>query len=460
MNIKSFIPRGIKNLWHLLEGFYANMMYGFPSHSLKIIGVTGTDGKTTTATMIYEMLKKGGLKVGLITSVSAYIGKREIDTGFHVTTPGASDIPRYLNLMLREGIEWVVLEVTSHGLDQNRIAGIEFEKAVFTNITHEHLDYHKTWRSYALAKTKLINMVKEGGDIIYNEGERGGKFIAKMISKASNVLIRNVCSKKLIKNPVSTIDGLSFSCSIKGKEEKVTIPIIGDYNMTNAQCAIKVCENLIESNIILETLREFKGIKGRMQLARRTKPCKIIIDFAHTPNALRKALKTLLPFKEKGRLIVIFGCAGLRDYKKRPMMGKIAARFADIIIITAEDPRTEKLLTINNSIINGAYENGGVLVKRFASRKLFKTSSFKKIIGNIEKAFTENKKPVLVFDDESIKSREDAIECAVKLVKPDDILLVTGKGHEKSLCFGKTEYPWSDFEAVKKAVQIKYNIPQ
>lgn len=456
MNLRDLLPQWLKNKIHRSQSFFANVKYGFPSTYLKIIGVTGTDGKTTTATMIYEILRKAGFKVGLITTVSAKIGKKEMDTGFHVTTPDPWDVPKYLRMMVEAGMKWVVLEVTSHGLDQNRISYIDFDRAVFTNITHEHLDYHKTWRNLALAKTKLIEMVEEGGQIIYKDDEQGGKFIRKRINRSPKVLIPIVCNDTMVQKPSVSPDGLKFKYSIRGKDYDIYIPILGKFNIANAQCAIRACEDLVKPEDIIAALKGFHEVKGRMKVVRKSKPCTIIVDFAHTPNALEKALTSVKALKKPGRTIVVFGTAGLRDKRKRPMMGKIAARLADIIVITAEDPRTENLMKINDQIYEGASHARGILLGRYGSRDEFKKIDYKAMQERIVERLANEEKPVFIFDEASVSSREDAIEFAVKIAKKEDVVITTGKAHEKSLCFGTTEYPWSDFDAVKKAVQLRY----
>ncbi|MDD3648029.1 MAG: UDP-N-acetylmuramyl-tripeptide synthetase [Candidatus Dojkabacteria bacterium] len=457
MGLSNFVPQPIKNQIHKWQALWANIRFGFPSSGLKIIGVTGTDGKTSTSIMIYNILKKAGYKVGLISTISAKIGNVEMDTGFHVTTPDPWEVPKFLDLMVKKGMEWVVFEVTSHALDQNRVAYIEFEKAVFTNITDEHLDYHKTWKKVALAKTKLIDQVKEGGDIIYKEDERGGKFIARMIRANEKVFVREICSDDSVKDTEVTREGLKFKYMINGREEEISIPILGEYNISNAQCAIKTCQSLVKNSDIVEALSEFRTPLGRMHIVRRRKPCLVIVDFAHTPNAMKKALQTASTLKGKGNLLVVFGSAGLRDRMKRAKMGKSAGLFADIIIITAEDPRTEDLSKINDEILEGTLSKKRILVKRFKTRKDFrnsKISALRKILrGNLE----EGRKPVFAFDQNKPKSREDAIELALKVAEPEDIVIITGKAHEKSLCFGTTEYPWSDFDAVKRAVKTLKN---
>jgi len=455
MKLSKFLPQTVKNSYHKLQALGGNILYGFPAASLQIIAVTGTDGKTTTATLIYEILKHAGYRVGLITSVSAKIGEKEIDTGFHVTTPDPWLIPKYLRMMLDANIKWVVLEVTSHAIDQNRIAFVELEKAVFTNITSEHLDYHKTWKQLADTKTKLISYIKEGGEVVYKSDEKGGKIIHRKVKESKKVLLETTCNNDLARKRSISREGIKFKYTIKAKDYEVIIPILGEYNISNAQCAIKATEDLVGGKRIVEALAAFKGITGRMEVVRQKKPCTVIVDFAHTANALKNALLTVEKIKDKGRVISVFGTAGLRDRYKRPQMGHYASKYADIVIITAEDPRTETLSLINDAILKGALKKYGVLVKRFVNKKTFAKVSITKIIKNINDVLEQKKKPVVVFDEQNVHSRENAIELALRIARSEDIVIITGKGHEQSLCFGKTEYPWSDQSMVKSLLKKK-----
>lgn len=454
--LKNIVPQSLKNYIHKVQAFWGNVIYGFPGESLKIIGVTGTDGKTSTSTMIYELLRTEGIHVGLITSVSAKIGKKELDTGFHVTTPDPWIIPKYLRMMVDSNIKWVVLEITSHALDQNRGAYISLEKAVFTNITKEHLDYHKTWLNLANTKVKLIDMLREGGDVTYSVDKKGARVIERKIRDSKKVILTNKFSEEKAKKIQIGREGIQFKYSIKGKDVDIYIPILGEYNISNACSAIEATKHLVSTKTIVNGFKNFKGITGRMQLVRKKKPCMVIVDFAHTTNALKNALQTVNSLKQKGRVIVVFGCAGLRDKYKRKKMGAISVKMADLVIITAEDPRIEDLSKINDSIIIGAVKKKGKLLKRFPSRKAYKKTKLTTMKKKIEIVMKSGATPIVVFDQPSIKSREDAIEFAIKSANPEDIVLITGKGHEKSLCFGNIEYPWSDFDAVKRAVKSKY----
>ena len=456
MAIKNIIPRKYKNWIHLQQSKWANIRYGYPAKELKIIAVTGTDGKTSVSTMIYSIMLKAGFKVGLITSVSMKFNKTSIDTGFHVTTPDPWIIPRYLRIMANAGIKWVILETTSHALDQNRLGPIQIEKAVFTNITHDHLDYHKTWLSYAHAKTKLINYLKEGGEVIYNDKAKGARIIEKKIKASKQVILKTSIDQLQAKVIEVSSEGLRFKFEIKKKLEEIFIPILGEYNIGNSLLAIKACENLVNTATVFETLKNYKTVKGRMQIVKKRIPCLVIIDFAHTSNALKNALLTVNNLR-KGKIINVFGCAGLRDRQKRKFMGRISAKYSNVSIITAEDPRSENLEKINDAILVGSDRKNSRLIKRFASRKAYMKTNLTKIKEKVQENFQNKNTSIFTFDENSIKSRQDAIDLAIKLAESDDIIIITGKGHERSLCFGSTEYDWSDFDAVTNAINKRYS---
>ena len=357
----------IKNIYHLFQAILANILYGFPSRKLKIIGVTGTDGKTTSTHLIAHILKFAGKKVSFVSSVYASIGGVESDIGFHVTTPSSFALQKLLKQSVDNNDEYFVLETTSHALDQNRVWGIKYEIGIITNITHEHLDYHKTYEEYKKTKFKLLKMAKIG---IENTDK-----IEEIINKISDLT---------------------------------------KFNQYNYSTAYKVCKKLgLSDKIILEAMKTFHLPKGRLDLVY-DNAFKVIIDFAHTPNALLQLLPEIrkIYLKKNGRLIHVFGSAGLRDFTKRPLMGEASAKYSDIIILTEEDYRTEDLNNIFQQIIPGI----------------------------------KNKKYQIIPD------RQNAINESIKICKHNDVLVITGKAHEKSLCRGKIEYPWDEYKAVKKAL--------
>lgn len=397
--IKKHIPHPVINYGkHLPEAVIANLQYGFPGRKLKVIGVTGTDGKTTTVNMIYKILKDAGKKVSMISTINAVIGGKSYDTGFHVTSPRSSDVQKYLKRALNCGDEYVVLEVTSHALEQFRVWGIKFDIGVITNITQEHLDYHKTFENYRAAKAKLIKGVRYA---VLNKDD--GNF--SVLSKLTDGKVVSFGLEKGAQYNLNT-----FPLNLK---------IPGDYNIQNALAAATVAHSLgVGRSVITKSLENFTNLSGRMDEVKNNKGIKIYIDFAHTPNALEKVLKTLRK-KTAGRLIAVFGCASERDNLKRPMMGKIAADSADIIILTDEDPRFEKSEKIISEIAAGA--NRGQFID---DKNLFK-----------------------------IPDRAEAISKALGIAKRGDIVGIFGKGHEKSMNYKGKELPWSDQKAVAVALK-------
>lgn len=392
--IRSFLPQwAINYFYHFPLAILANFFYGFPTRKLKVIGVTGTDGKTTTVNMIYKILKDAGKKVSMVSSINAVIGGKNFDTGFHVSSPDPFTVQKFAKDALEIGDEYLILEVTSHGIDQYRFWGVNFEVGIITNITHDHLDYHKTLKQYSETKLKLIKNSEIS--VINQYIQRSWKLLDK---------------KKIYTFGLQKGD-------FNQKEIKLSLKVPGDYNLENALAALACAFVLnIDRKVAQKALEQFHGIVGRMESVENNKGVKIFIDFASTPNALEQALRTLKP--EKGKLWAVFGSAGKRDVKKRKMMGEIVARLADMVIITAEDPRGE-LEKISQEIANGATKQGARL-----DRNLF------------------------IIDD-----RQKAIEFAILNSRRGDVVGIFGKGHESSMNLdGKSEIPWSDQEAVRKVL--------
>jgi len=380
-------------MYHFLRAVAALILYRFPSRKLKVIGVTGTDGKTTTVTMIYKILKAAGKRVSMVSTVDAVIGSKKIRTGLHTTTPDPFLMQKLLRRMVDEGDEYAVLEVSSHGIDQFRVFGVNFLVGVLTNITREHLDYHGSFNSYLSTKALFLKSVKTA---VLNKSDGSYKAVRKIVASGN----------KVVEYPIS-----SLSENLKKGVEKFSEP----YNRLNAQAAIMATRAVgIAETEIVKGLVSFRSVEGRMEEIKNERGIRIIVDFAHTPNALTSVLSALRK-KAKKRVICVFGCAGDRDREKRPVMGEIATRLADIAIFTAEDPRNESINDIINSMEKGALKG----------KKVYK-----------------------------IPERGEAIRFAInEVAKKGDFVVICGKGHERSMAYGKIEYPWSDAEAVKKALK-------
>ena len=371
--------RKLKNIYHCVRAIIAILYFRFPARKLKVIGITGTDGKTTTCFYLYNILQAAGKKVALITTIEARFGDDSVDVGLHVTNPDTWDMQKLLRQITDAGMEYVVLEVTSHGIDQGRVFGVSFMMAGLTNITHEHLDYHKTMEEYRRVKMGFL-------------------------LSAPKHFITDEIDDQIISG--------------------ITINLSGDYNLKNAKLAAAMAVHLgVAKDAIKAGIENLHFLPGRMEIIVET-PFQVIVDFAHTPNGLENVLKSVRSDVNKrgGRLIHVFGSAGERDFTKRPIMGKIAGEQADMVVITAEDPRHEKVEAISSAIVQGIEETG------------------KKLNDNY---FT-------------IDDRESAIRFALTiLAKTNDTVLITGKGHEKSMNIDGDEHPWSDQDTVRKILNLE-----
>jgi UDP-N-acetylmuramoyl-L-alanyl-D-glutamate--2,6-diaminopimelate ligase len=392
----------IKNIYHLQMAVLANLRYNFPSKKLTVIGVTGTDGKTTTVALVYHILKEAGLNSSMISTVGAIINNKEYDVGFHVTTPSPFALQRFLSkaLIKRNGEKlYMVLETTSHSLDQHRTFGINYDIGILTNITHEHLDYHKTYENYVKAKIKLLQKSKVA--VINIDHKDSYEIVKKLLSNYKGKIITYGKNKNADVNPIK----FPFKTNM-----------IGDFSIYNCLAAIAAVKYLgVKDSSIRKAILSFKTPMGREEIVYKNK-FSVMIDFAHTPNAFVNILSAVKP-QIKGRIIHVFGAAGLRDGSKRPVMGKNSSQYSDVIILTSEDPRTESVNQINQEIKSGI-----------------------------------NKKLQII----EIPDRKEAIAEAIKMAREDDLVLVTGKSHEKSMNYGHGEKPWDEYGAIKEALEIKH----
>jgi UDP-N-acetylmuramoyl-L-alanyl-D-glutamate--2,6-diaminopimelate ligase len=409
--------------------------YGFPARQLTMIGVTGTDGKTTTCNLIHSILTAAGLKAGLISTVNAIIGDRVLDTGLHTTTPDANDVQRYLAEMVAAGMTHCVLEATSHGLAQQRVTGCEFDIAVVTNITHEHLDVHGSLEAYHAAKGMLFTSLATAMDkgvrkaAILNNDDSSNVYLRDWIETSANCGVN--CPEIItygIREPAQwnaididyRADAIHFNALHHVRSIEIATPLAGEYNVANCLAAIAATvDGLgVEPQAARSGIAALRGIPGRMERIDEGQLFTAIVDFAHTPNALDRAIAAARTMTD-GQVIVAFGCAGLRDREKRTLMGEVAGRAADKIIVTAEDPRTESLdeimaVTAQALIAQGRVEG---------------------------------------VDFWRVPDRGAAIALACSLAKDGDIVMACGKGHEQSMCFGEIEYPWDDREAMRAALR-------
>lgn len=400
--------------------------YGFPARKLVMIGVTGTDGKTTTVNLVHSILTAAGLNAGMISTVNAVIGGQSYDTGLHTTTPDAPDVQKYLAQMVGAGQTHCVLEATSHGLAQHRVDACEFDVGVITNITHEHLDLHGSFEAYRAAKARLFEMVaqtspKEGvtKTAVLNADDPAYEFLRQIRTDAELSYGMATCALVSTLEVAYKPDSMRFVAVTPKGRIPLQTKLVGQHNVLNILAAVSVGLALrLPIEAIQRGVAALQSVPGRWERIDEGQSFVVIVDFAHTPHALEKVLQTTRRMTA-GQVIVVFGSAGLRDVEKRGLMGHVAGRLADKIIITAEDPRTESLDDIMAAIAGGLVAEG-----KHEDQDFWR-----------------------------IGDRAEAIRFAVELARPGDLVIACGKGHEQSMCFGTTEYPWDDRQAVRDALQ-------
>jgi len=394
--------------YHYLQSVVAGTKNGFPGRKLRVIGVTGTNGKTTTCFMIWHMLNQAGFKTGLMTTVAYGVKKLQPELN-HMTTVDAFTLNRRIKEIADSGAEFLVLEVTSHALAEFRTLGIPIEIGVFTNLTHEHLDYHKTMANYRAAKGKLF---QKAAFSILNADDSATKYYQKIAKDYITYGIKNGENRPTkIKLQVLGVSYLYHDMHIKTQ-------IPGEFNVYNSLAACIVGEKLgLKPSDIEKGISSLESVEGRMNVIDEGQPFTVIVDYAHAPDALEKVFASVKG--HKGRIISVHGGAGRRDPSTRPIRGEILAKNSDLVIITEDDSRDENLEKIMNGFIQGAEKAGKKLGK-----DLFKEPD-----------------------------REKAIKLALESAKPGDLVLILGKGHEKTILRADGPHDFEDIKVTKKLLK-------
>lgn len=412
--VKAVIPKKlfkkIEPLGHKGEAVVLNAVNGFPSRGLKVIGVTGTNGKTTTCFMIYNLLQSAGYKVGIMTTVAYGAGDELHPQGFHMTNVSVPNLLKRVKWMKARGVEWLVLETTSHALAQQRVWGMPYSIAVMTNVTHEHLDYHGTFERYRDAKRRLFKQTNKN-----KKGLRAGVVNADDLSShlftadIANPLTYGIQHGDLKARAVKlTPTSSSYKLKIDKDEYRLKVNLPGEFNIYNSLAAVGVGRLLgFSKEQIEEGIAATKQVAGRMEAIDEDQSFNVVIDYAVTPDALEQALKTLRR-ASKGRILLVFGATGDRDKLKRPVMGEVAAREADLIFLTDDETYTEDPELIRQEVYKGIASVGG-----------------------------EDKTEV-------IGDRKKAIQSAFKAAGRGDTVLLTGIGHQTTRNMGGTEEPWDE----------------
>lgn len=383
--------------------------FDYPTEKLNLIGVTGTNGKTTTVTLLYHLFRKLGYSCGLISTIRVLINEQEFPATH--TTPDPVQLNSFFRQMVDSGCQYAFMEVSSHAIAQKRIEGLNFRGGIFTNITHDHLDYHKTFKNYLETKKRFFDQLDKNSFSLVNTDDKNSGFViqnTKSEKKTFGLKNQADFKAKVIENNLNglhlKIDNIDFYTEKPG--------LFNAYNLLSVYATAILCGE--EKTSVLEKLSESVEVDGRFQLIFRNPQYKAIVDYAHTPDALENVLKTIVQSKtDNQKLITVFGCGGNRDKHKRPIMGGIAVTYSETVIITSDNPREEDAQEIINDILKGIEE--------------------------------KDRAKVLVIVD-----REQAIKTACLLAQPDDIILLAGKGHEKYQEIKGIKYHFDDKEVLLK----------
>ena len=392
----------------------AAAFYGHPSRELTMIGLTGTDGKTTTSYLVDGILREAGRTTGMIGTVAIRLGPDNEVHLAHQTTPESSLVQAYLRAMVESGVDTAILEATSHGLAQHRLDGTTFDIAGVTNITHEHLEYHKTIDAYRRAKAILLERVAASkGTAVLNADDEGARAIARFAGDAEIVwfTMEGAVAQIAASDVEVRGNGSTFTLHLHGETARIALPLIGAFNVANALCAAGICYAAgVDLATIARALEHAQGVPGRMNRLALGQSFDVVVDYAHTPDSLHKILSLLRSLYPGNRLIVVTGSAGERDPTKRPLQGAVCATMADVSIFTSEDPRNEDPDAIIRAIATGAEDAGGVAGQTF----------------------------------HELTDRREAIASAFALASPGDCVLLAGKGHETSIIWGYEHIPWDE----------------
>ena len=396
---------------HLAYAKMCSALFGDPKDALKLIGVTGTNGKTTTTYLLKSILERFGKKVGLIGTIHNRIGDRVIAT--ENTTPDAHQLHALFREMADAGCEYVVMEVSSHALDQERVGGLHFTAAIFTNLTQDHLDYHGTMENYLAAKKKLF--LRTDLAIVNRDDAAAPAILDGLTCATSTYGIESAAAEYQAKGIRYQPDGVIFELLSGAQIARVTLPTPGRFSVYNGLAAASCLLALgFDYQQTADALSHASGVPGRAEVVPTGRDFTVLLDYAHTPDGLENILRTVNEIK-KGRLVILFGCGGDRDATKRPIMGRIAAELADFCIVTSDNPRTEEPESIVRAVVAG-----------------------------MEGSSTPRK---------VIVDRREAIRFALEHAQPDDVIVLAGKGHEDYQIIGTTKHPFDERVIVREILE-------
>lgn len=435
--ISKILPQSTKNKIHKIQSQVACFRYGHPGRKIKVIGVTGTKGKTTVCNMIAAMLDEAGIKNAMETTINTKIGDKytpHTQKALWVTTPPASVIQKFLKEAIKEKCEYAIMEVTSQAIDQNRVYGINFDTLVYTNLSHDHLDYHKTKENYLNAKIKVFKDNPEAKFVINADDPNWNKFYSlpageKFLYSVKKAPDHGIVARKILTSP----NGVTFTAAYDAGQDTMHLNLPGVFNVLNALAAFCVGLALeIKPEKIKSGLEKIKLVAGRMESIRTSKKqdFTVIVDYAHNPDSLKNVYETIKDSvkNNEGRIIAVLGATGRRDKTKRPIMGALAGHYADLVIFTNEDPYDEDPVSIMEEVAEAIHKGASKKHQWHLNRNYWK-----------------------------IIDRTQAIHKAIKEAKKNDVVIITGKGAEEVMAVSATEFvPFSDRDIVKNELYARF----
>jgi len=439
------------------KALMANKRNNNPSEDIKVIGITGTYGKTNVTHLLHHIFNNSNERVGFISSQGYSFTAAEnepfeaySDITANMAKPG--EIHDILGRMVNEGLQYAIVEVTSNNLRQGNYEGIAFDSGIITNVVGSNMGIYKNWENYVATKFDFINKIKdEGLVVILNQDPTTSEWIMQNENKVENNIFIHWVNPDDPKDVKHTLDNVEFT--IDGY--KYSLPLRGRDNLYNAILAIRLAQAYLPQEKIQAALKNLEPLTSKINVLKK-EPFLILSDIANTPEMLEESLKYIkhLKFTPDSRIISIIGCEGDRKID-RSLMGEIAAANSDIVILTALDPRSEKLADINTQIQNDKAGSSSMLVERIGSEEEYNIINKNNLKTKINRVIKNGDRPFVSFDADDFTSRLNAIDFGIKLAKPKDIVFISGKGHNLSLVFNNVEYEWSDDEAVKKV--LTYN---
>jgi len=430
------------------KSLISSLANGNPSNKLKVIGVAGTRGKTITAHMLHHILKQGGVNAGYISTLGYSTDSQKVQKDTYANVMDSIELNKILAQMVKNGITHVVVEVNSSGLKNKIFEGVTFDSGILTNIFFDRPDDYVDWEEYAKTKIDFLSKVRDGGLVVFNNHNAD---ISNWILNEAGKIKNSIYSYWVDFGKLGAIRHSVNYSAFEFEGQPFIVPAIGTANIFNAAQAAKLAQAYLPVSTVANALASYESVKGRMEVIQR-QPFTVVIDYAYTPDMLEDALMYLHLIKPyNSKIITVLGASG-DQHKERRKIASSAAKYSGMVVLTAEDPRSERTSDINTELHLRAQQNRAVLVERIASQDEYSWVNKDNLRTKINRVQTNKDVPFVAFDAEDFTSRLNAIDFAIKSAKPGDIVFVVGKGDEDTLSFSHVDYEWSDAEAIRQSL--------